>query len=321
MKRLWMAAALIAAMGAGLASAAPRCGAVLCPTDLSVEQLQQVIEIIDEGRSRAPEAFDRLAAVRAALPAADAARHGRYAVIGPALASLGDGALPALVERVVVDDPGPEKLEGTALMAWRMGLVEAIGKQRDQRAAAVLEAVCRHQGAEPELLTTAAGALGKLESDEAAQVLVELSEQRGRRGRAVLAGMGHCRRLAVARRLAEALAEADDHEALRSIARSLATAANGPVWRAGLVKHPAEGPELRQIATRALLASFVEGDDLARRELTTALLVVDDPLALTLIADERASAPPEIVGALDHLAARLASNPVSRMKVAKPPED
>ncbi len=321
MKTWWVVGAFVVAFGAGLASADSGCGAVLCPGDLSAEQLQPVIEIVVEGRVRSPEVFDELAAVRAVLPEADAAKHGRYVVIGPVLAALGDEALPALLERVVLADQGTERLEGSALAAWRMGLVEAVGKRRDSRAAAVLETICRHPDVEPELLATAAGALGKLESDEAAWVLVELSEGGGVRGRAVLAGMGHCRRLVVARRLAESLHEVGDRESLRPIARSLATVANGPVWRAGLVRHAAEGPEVRQVTSRALMAAYVAGDENDRRELTTALLVVDDPLVLSLITDYRAIGSAEVVDALDRLAARLESNPVSRMGAAKPPGD
>jgi hypothetical protein len=321
MKTGWAVGAVIAVLGAGLASADSTCGAVLCPGDLDAEQLQEVVGIVDSGRANAPEVFDRLAAVRAALPGADAAKRGRFVVIGPALASLGDEALPALLERIVVADPGPDRLEGSALAAWRMGLVEAVGSRRDPRAAAVLETICRHPDTEPDLLTTAAAALGKLETDAAASALVELSRAGGVREQAVLAGMGTCRRRVVAERLTEALRVPSGRDAFPAISRSLAIVANGPVWRAGLVRHPEEGAEIRQLATHALLAAYVAGDENDRRELTTALLVVNDPLASDLIAGYRVCASPELAEALDRLVARLAANPVSRMKAAAPSED
>jgi hypothetical protein len=132
------------------------------------------------------------------------------------------------------------------------------------------------------------------------------------RGRAILAGMGHCRRLVVAHRLADALHEPSGGESIRAVAQSLATAASAPVWRAGLVIHHEEGAEIRRIAAHALLERFVIGNDGDRRELTTALLVVDEPMTFSLLAGHRSNASPELLWALDHLAKRLESNPVAR---------
>ena len=84
------------------------------------------------------------------------------------------------------------------------------------------------------------------------------------------------------------------------------------MWRAGLVTHPEEGAEIRRIAVYALVERFVISNEHDRRELTTALLVVDEPITFSLIAGHRSNASPELLWALDHLTKRLESNPVAR---------
>lgn len=293
------------------------CGAVLCLTDLSTEEARRVVAMVDTGRTEHPEAFLGLARIRASIPDLEAASRGRHAVVGPSIVGLGEGATAAILERLVLTDDGSTILSPTALAAWELGLIDSLGRIRDPRAAGVLDAVCRSPHVEPEVLRVAASALGRLETDSAAVTLVEASHATGDRGRAVLAGMGHCRRLVVARRLAEALPEQHEFDAHRDVARSLATVANSLVWRAELVTHPDEGEEIRSIATRALLFDFITRDEAERSTLVKALMVVDDPETNRLIDSQRASADPELLEALDDLQERLENNPVSRLDTPK----
>jgi len=307
-----LAAVFAVVLGTPCVLAETPCGVVLCPSDLAVDDAQRLVSLIDDARASNPVVFEQVVALRAALPEIDAAKRGRFAVLGPALAGLGAEALPAFLERLFLADPGPDGLTASAWMAWRLSLIEAVGRLRDDRAAAALEGICRHPAVDTDVLTVAAGALGKLETDAVAAVLVELSRGDDARGRAILAGMGHCRRLVVAHRLAAALLEPSDGESIRAVARSLATAASAPVWRAGLVTHPEEGAEIRRIAAQALVERYVIGNERDRRELTTALLVVDEPMTFSLIAGYRSNASPELLRALDRLTKRLESNPVAR---------
>ncbi|MEN8163988.1 MAG: hypothetical protein ABFS37_07660, partial [Acidobacteriota bacterium] len=281
-------------------------------SELSADEAQRVNDLVADGRVGHAIAFEGVALVRASVPGLDAAKRGRLAVVGPAFTGLGDGAVPAILERIVLADPGQETWTPSARAAWRIGLLDALGKLRDPRGAAVLEAVCRSPQVEPQTLRVASAALGRLETDSAAAVLVELSREPGKRGRAVTAGMGHCRRIPVVRRLVEALREQRDAATHRDVARSLATAASAPVWRAGLARHPEEGREIRSLAARALFEDFVASSDDERKTLVTALLVVDHPTTPGLIDRARTNAGPELSAALDHLARRLEFNPVSR---------
>jgi hypothetical protein len=313
MKNSVILSVVVLTSAASLAQSGEPCGALLCRTDLSAELAQRVLDIVADARTEDGSTFDAVARVRASVPELDASKRGRVAIVGPGLTKTGEGAVPAILERVVLADPGSETLSGSALTAWRIGLLEALGRLRDPRSAAVLEAVCRSPELEPQLLAAAAAALGRLETDAAAAVLVELSHTPGERGRAVLAGMGHCRRLAVVRRVAEALPEQRDAASHRAVVRSLATAASAPVWRAGLVRHPEEGAEIRALAAGALLHDFVGRSAAERGRIVTALLVVDEPSTQGRINDARSLADPGLLADLDHLARRLQANPVSRM--------
>ncbi len=312
MKRFLLSLVVFLLLATTPANADAPCGVVLCLSELSADEAQRVTDLVAAGRAEHAIAFEGLARVRATVPELDAAKRGRFALVGPSISGLGDGTVPAIIERLVLADLGPETLTPSARTAWRIGLLDAIGKLRDPRGAAVLEAVCRSSHIEPEILTVATAALGRLETDSAAAVLVKLSRVPGERGKAILAGMGHCRRLLVVRRLVEALPEQTDAATHRDVARSLATAANAPVWRAGLARHPQEGIEIRFLAARVLFDEFVARSDDERKALVTALLVVDHSGTSGLIEQERTGADPALSAALDHLARRLECNPVSR---------
>ena len=68
--------------------------------------------------------------------------------------------------------------------------------------------------------------------------------------------MGHCRRLAVAERLAEVLAAEPDPATARAAARSLGDVGSLWAWRTPVVAvHAAEQEAIRLIAARALVAA------------------------------------------------------------------
>ena len=192
MRALCLPTVVAVVLGAALVLAETPCGVVLCPSDLAVDDAQRLVSLVDNVRMENPMVFEQVAELRAALPEIDAAKRGRFAVLGPALAGLGADALPVFLDRLVLADPGPNGLTPSAWTVWRLSLIEAVGRLRDDRAAAVLETICRHPAVETNVLTVAAGALGKLETDAVAAVLVELSRDDDARGRAILAGMGHC---------------------------------------------------------------------------------------------------------------------------------
>lgn len=313
---IWIVAAVFF-FGVLPLGAAPLCGELLCLTDLSGDEARAIAELVAEARVDFPSAFDGVASVCERVPDMDARKHGRLALVGPPLGSMGNGAVPAIIDRLVLTPSESEAWTASARTAWRIGLVDALGRFRDPRAEMVLGAICRSSDISPKVLEAASAALGRLETDTAASTLLKLSSQPGERGVAVLAGMGHCRRSDIAARLAEALPEQRNPVDHRRVARALATVASGPIWRAGMTEHPDEGPVVRQLATQALFEAWLTRSEAERPGLVTAMLVVDDPSLSGLIALRREGADPGLARALHDLERRLASSPVSRMKVPR----
>jgi len=211
---------------------------------------------------------------------------------------------------------GRGSLTDTAWLAWRLNLLEAVGGLRDPRATSVLEAIVASPEQDFLLVRAAATALGKLNHDAAAMKLIAASRL-GAPGRrlAVLAGMGHCRRTPVARRLAEALravrGRPGEERAVKHLARALGDVGNAWAWQTPEVQASGDESAVRGVAAEALVEAYRDTENVAsRRLLTKAILVVDDPTTRGRIAAAREGANASQRAALDELERRVDRNPL-----------
>lgn len=299
-----------------LAEVAGAAGAMVSPGDLPEASRAALVDLVTSSRRGEPDAFASLAALKARLPELDERKRGRLATVTPALLGLGKRAVPAMLNELAVDGVRGA-LSDTAWLAWRLDLLEAVGALRDPRSAPVLEAVLASSERSFLLVRAASQALGKLNSPQAATRLVAASRTGGRKHQlAVLAGMGHCRRLPVVERLADALAVAvrapDQQRAIKHLARALGDAGNAWAWQTPEVKATGEEGLVRGKAVDALLSAFLAVDSRdARGALTKAILVVDDPSTIGLVEAARARAATERERqALDELRRRVDRNPL-----------
>lgn len=226
-----------------------------------------------------------------------AAARGRHAPVAQSLARLGAPAVLPILELLAVDKSN----------VARRDLIEATGLLADARALPVLNAIVGDAGEDAETTRTSAEAIARIGTMEAATTLVStLNAAHGDRERALVAGMGECRRGSVTDALATR-ARSSDAALSATAARSLGRAGNAWAWKT-LSDHTEE-PHIRETAARALVDAFVAHDGEARLAASNALMVVDSPLTPSLIAQARPSAPPATQTALDSLATRFASNP------------
>jgi HEAT repeat protein len=242
-------------------------------------------------------------------PTLDAQRLDRRARNGKApialrLRSLGPKALLPMLELLSSDVSGvPQR----ARLGIRRDLIEAVGLLRDARAVPPLAEVLA-KDPDPDMTRTAAEALARIETDEAVTLLqAALAGANGERRLALLAGMGSCRREAIATTLADALAQRPDAATARIIARSLGRVGNAWAWKT--LSRPAEEEAARRTATEALVAAYARYTGEAREAAAKALLVVDHPRATSLVEETRRGANAETALALDALARRIAANP------------
>lgn len=263
---------------------------------------------IDKARLADPAAFHDVRDIVLHARDADKKARGRKAPSSLRLAGLGTKALMPMLELVAFDAPAPAAGETSADRASvTRDLIEAIGLLKDARSMPVLVAVL-DRDSDAATARTAAEAIARLDSDEAANVLVATVEKAsGDRATAILSGMGSCHRALVARTLADRLAAHPDDAAAHVIVKSLGHAGSAWAWKT--LSDRSEEASTRETAARALVAAFVQYAGDPREAAAKALLVVDDAHTNALIEAARRGAPADTAVALDELARRFATNP------------
>jgi hypothetical protein len=309
MKRFVPILALLAVwISAGSARATS--GVVLSSEALPVIVKARLESDVRRARAERPQAFLELRELYKRLPELDRRKRGRLAPVAQLLAGLGHGALLPMLEMLALDAPARADLTDSAWRALRVGLIDATGRLRDARARPIFEAILDGSESDELVVSTAAEALGRLGDDAAAKKLVLLAGTPGPKQKAVLGGMGDCRRLSIASALADELARTKSAETAEIVVRSLGRVGNAWAWRTpAVLKYSSEESEIRATAARALLAAFVRYEGRVRQAASNALLVVDDPKTLERIAAARRQVP-QVAPALDALARRVARNPL-----------
>lgn len=266
---------------------------------------------IAAARSSHAEAFAAVAQVKSDADALFAKRRGgRVAPMGRTFKQLGPEALWPMLDLLAFDlGSGAPSTEGGRL-SLAVGLLDAVGARQDGRSAAVLEAIVSLETAHPLVTAEAARAYGFLQTDRVAARLVDLARKSGAHARAVREGMGSCRRIVVAQLLADALAASTDVREQIELSRALADVGNAWAWQTPGVTARSEERDVKLIAARALVQSYVERTGDARQAASNAVLVVGSHDTLALVAAAMRRATPEQHTALAELKARFERNPV-----------
>jgi len=285
-------------------------GAARADVPLSSEARTRLEASIQSARTRDAATFDAVRGVVAQADALDHRKRGRLYPMTPLLRGVARGhagSAMALLEPLVAPQRFAMPQSESARIALRAGLLEAAGDLKDPAAAPVYRAII---GSETEFfeLRAAVEALGKLGQDADVAMLATLAQTRGPKQDAVVAGMGACRRVAAARALEAVVTQNPTGMSAKHLAHALS--AMGSAWALATPNAaPAlEASSIRDITGRAALAMFVSNAE-ARMDASNALLVIAAPDAPRWIADAKRTASPDLVLALDALAARLAHNP------------
>jgi HEAT repeat protein len=287
-------------------------GAVISPDRLVAAERSALEQSIIAARISSPAAFESLARLRQELPTLDADKRGRAVPVAAILKGMGKDALLPMLNEIAFDSQRRNGFTDSAWSAWRVGLVEAVGFLRDGRSAPVLTAILDGSDTDFDLIRAAAGALGKLGTDAVAQKLVTMARQKNPKQLAVLSGMGHCRRIAVANELVAALLAQPDAQTAKVVARSLGDIGSAWAWKTPIVQASGEEIAVRSAAAKALVVSYVRYDDDARSSIGKALLMVDYSGTLALIEAQKKSELPERRVLLDELAVRFQKSPLHR---------
>ncbi len=290
------------------ASSAQAAGLVVASKDLKVADRTVLKTGIAKARTKHPAAFRRVAKAPQLAREMDQRKRGRAATITLPLKAIGREGLFPMLEMIALQGPKRGDLNDSAWTTLRVGLLEAVGELRDARSKPVLLAVIKREK-KFEILRAAVEALGKLSDDDSAKRLVSLAKKHGHTQLAVLAGLGECRRVAVAKELARQSTTSDEVK-LRVVVDSLSDVGNSWAWKTPAVAKVKEANEVRGIAATALVNVFVKRAGYVREKAGRALLVVDHPHTPKLLHVARAHADPRTQKHIDDLLHKLADNPV-----------
>jgi len=269
-------------------------------------------EEVARARKETPEAFVRLEAVIPQVTVLDARKRGTLAAAAALFRDLGAQGLWPMVERLAFDDAGqaPQPVRDSAKLALQVGMVEATGDLRDARLLPLWKRLLEGSETRRPARRAAATALAKLESPEAAALLIALSRQEGPRGETVREAMGRCRRLVMAQALAEALALNPAPSEARRLAVALGDVGSFWAWKTSQSKSRSEEGAVRRVAAEALVGAWMNHTGDVQQAITQALLRVDAPETVSLIQAMRARTTEPRRAELEDLEQRMRNNPL-----------
>ncbi len=236
-------------------------------------------------RAASPKSFAQLRALRTQLPELDQKKRGRVVVIVPSLVALGvDGLLPMLDALMLTADAHHD-LSDQAFATWRAGLVEAVGRLRDERALPHLKSILGSGSHESATTRVAAGrAIGQLRSETAISALTSAASDANAREAAVV-GLGEARRVIATAYLASVLeGERQDTPLLRASLKALGQAGSSWAWDTLGGATTGEGDQVRQLAAKALLEAWMRLAGEAREEAVVAMSMTEYRELPTMIA-------------------------------------
>ena len=303
------AAALITSSAAGAVAAPPASrGVALAPSELHVAELKQLRKDVAAQRAANPAVFDGVRKVLSQAAMRDRKRRGRFASLTRGLDALGDAALLPMLEQLALQGMERGSLTATAWLSVRVSLIESVGRKGDARAVPVLRQILQ-RNQEFWVVRAAAEALGRIGTDESANLLVAMAVQPGPERRAVLSAIGDCRRSVVVHALVKVLRGPLEYEERRLALAALGDVGNAWAWQTPRMKKRGEAAVVRSGAARALVSAFTRhhGDKVLALEIQKSLLLVEDMSTPGLIEGAKQGADKRLARRLDALKQKFQS--------------
>ncbi len=303
----WITKAAVAATLLFTASAARADGLAARTADVAEPARGALAGAIAADRAARPDEYDALGRVRGLRPEVYQKRRKPTPNVGPELARLGPGALLPMLDALAFHAPalegGGTEVERSALV---VGLIDAVGALRDGRSGPVLRAVLEGALAaqDASVAAAAAEAVGKLCGDADLATLIGHAKASDPLRVASIRGLGECRRIESAERLAALIGAASDDDA-RLLAAALAGVGSRFVWQASGPAAAPQGLAVRAVAARALVSAFARRPA-ARGRLGAAIQAVAHPDTVGLLGDARRGADADTAAAIDRLQHDLA---------------
>lgn len=277
--------------------------------------LDQLKAEIERARHDDPEIFTRVLATARLLPELDAGRRGPFANATPLFHSLGSRAFLPMCDLLLNGLPEVEAWTGTARIALRVGMLEAIGKLYDRRSIPLMFELLAPAEISIQEAEAAAAVLAKLDDDAVLHRLADLIEKEtdksGRRRTALIKGFGRAHTGFAADFLMARLGEGLSPESTRAAIAALGRVGNQRSWqRPSMRPRAAEGDGIRERISAFLLGYYVTNET-HEKETSKAILLVNHsslPDLLARAADGQLD--PKQRARLDALSQKIANNPL-----------
>lgn len=242
----------------------------------SQPELSHISQELEEQWDRGAASFATVEAARQLV--ADWGRRGgqRPPRVASMLAGEDDELLEAMLWRLAADDPMASGMDLRAWRRWRIGLIEAIGRLRDERSLPVLYAVIA--GGEPDerIRQAATSALGRVGDVSYIERVVKQARADERHRPAIIAGLGDARRLVALDYLVEVVEETDDETERVAAVRAVGDWANQWAWQtSSLAEFRGEGRQGRSRVVETLVDEYPNFGPEVRREAAKSLQLAD----------------------------------------------
>ncbi|MCC6525489.1 MAG: hypothetical protein IT373_22755 [Polyangiaceae bacterium] len=302
-------AVLALALGLAWSGPARADGLVAAPGDLAPAVRAELAREIAAARLREPAAFAAVAAVSGYRPERYRSFRHPAPTVTAELVALGRAALWPMLEELVFAARPRGSATDAEWEALAVGMLQAVGRLRDPRAAPAVRAAFLASRPESRVAHFAARALGDAcDGDEASRSLLA-EALGGARLRAAIAGLGQCRGLPSARLLAAALEKAVDPGDAILLAAALGAQGSSWAWRALGVERQAEGEAVRAHLSAPLGAAYFRFAGETRRALARAIRMVEHPALAAALRARRAAADAATVAEVERLIAHLERAP------------
>ncbi len=223
-----------------------------------------------------PDLFEAVDQVRDAVIAYHRAGAWRPMNVALLLDGLGEERLLPLLWALASDDPFALGMGLGAWVAWRVGVIESIGRLRDPRSVPPLLSIARGDHPQAAVRRAAVAAIGRTGDAGGIAAAIAVAEESSRHRAAVVEGLGQARRPAAASYLLDVFKATDDPTLRRAAVRALGEWGNLEAWRTpALSPWKEEGDAVRPAIVEALVDAYPNADSVIQTEISKTLQLID----------------------------------------------
>lgn len=236
------------------------------------EELEDVAGELHRKWSQRPELFAELHGARQFVTNWYQQRGSRAMNVARTLQGLGDDALLPMLWALVADDPFQLGMTLRAWRSWRVGLLEAVGRLRDERSLPVLLSIIAGNDPHEPVRQTATSALGRVGDTESIAAVIDIARHNPDKREAIIAGLGDARRQVALQYLLEIVGSEDHAEYHRAAIRALGDWANQWAWQTSTRSpYRQEGEKGRRAVIDTLVDAYPDADEMLRQEIEKSL--------------------------------------------------